>query len=86
MSGGATKLPNTGAAPDQFYLRFDGGSRGNPGIAGSGAVIYDHTGKEVWHGYNYVGGTNTNNQAEYDGLIVGLEQARRMNIGKVCMS
>jgi len=86
VSEGAAKLPNVGAARDQFYLRFDGGSRGNPGVAGSGAVIYNSAGKEVWHGYHYVGSTNTNNQAEYDGLIVGLEQARRMNIGKVCMS
>ena len=35
---------------EQFYLlKFDGGSRGNPGLAGAGAVIYCNT-QEIWGG------------------------------------
>jgi len=56
-------------------LQFDGGSRGNPGHAGSGSVILDGvTGQEVWHSYTYVGPSCTNNVAEYRGLIEGLRQ------------
>ena len=60
-------VPPSGGPVDQYYLRFDGGSRGNPGIAGSGSVIYNNQGHEVWYGYHFVGSTHTNNQAEYDG-------------------
>jgi hypothetical protein len=31
-----------------YLLRFDGGSRGNPGTAGAGMVLYDDQGKEIW--------------------------------------
>ena len=49
-----------------WILRFDGGSRGNPGIAGSGSVLYKNTvGNEVWSSYNYLGNDKTNNYAEY---------------------
>lgn len=65
-----------------FILRFDGGSRGNPGISGCGAVIY-HDNNEIWSGYLYLGEKQTNNYAEYMGLIFGLEQALKMNIKKI---
>ena len=57
-----------------FYLQTDGGARGNPGPAGSGAVLFDHTGAVVGEWSRYVGET-TNNQAEYKALIGGLEMA-----------
>ena len=44
-------------------LNFDGCSKGNPGKAGIGAVIYFQE-QELWSGYKYVG-TKTNNEAEY---------------------
>ncbi|KQB86828.1 bifunctional RNase H/acid phosphatase [Corynebacterium lowii] len=58
-------------------IEADGGSRGNPGIAGSGSVLYDATRTTILREQAYVVGTSaTNNVAEYYGLITGLEAAR----------
>jgi ribonuclease HI len=62
-----------------YLLQFDGCSKGNPGKSGSGAVIYkDHN--EIWGKSLFVGNKSTNNEAEYNGLIMGLEEAVSMNI------
>ena len=63
-----------------FYLYFDGGSRGNPGISGSGAVLYDNEMREVDSVYFYCGNDKTNNFAEYSGLIKGVELLVRLGI------
>ena len=60
-------------------MNFDGCSKGNPGLAGAGAVIYINN-EEVWTGSSFVGTNSTNNEAEYAGLILGLEKALEMNI------
>jgi len=52
----------------------DGGARGNPGPAGYGVVIQDESGKKVAHLSEYLG-HQTNNFAEYQGLIAALEYA-----------
>ena len=60
-------------------LFCDGGSRGNPGITGTGAVLYDSRKKELGR----AGGTcgiQTNNFAEYMALISGLNLAQKNNI------
>jgi len=62
-----------------YILRFDGCSKGNPGKAGCGAVIY-YKGNELWSDHFYVGINATNNHAEYAGLILGLENALKLNI------
>jgi ribonuclease HI len=62
-----------------YILRFDGCSKGNPGNAGCGAVIY-HDGDEIWSDYCYVGLNATNNYAEYSGLILGLQKAVELKI------
>jgi ribonuclease HI len=62
-----------------FLLRFDGCSKGNPGKAASGAVIYQNE-KEIWSGSRLVGYNETNNYAEYMGLIMGLNKAIELNI------
>jgi ribonuclease HI len=52
----------------------DGGARGNPGPAGYGVVINDESGKKVAALSEYLG-HQTNNFAEYQGLIAALEYA-----------
>jgi ribonuclease HI len=59
-------------------LFFDGCSKGNPGMCGCGAVLYDDEG-EKWQGNHYLG-HNTNNVSEYYGLIMGLTQVVAMGI------
>jgi ribonuclease HI len=56
----------------QYTLFSDGGSRQNPGPAGYGFVVYDQDNLRIGEGKKYLGHT-TNNQAEYQGLIGGLE-------------
>ncbi len=55
----------------QFTLYADGGSRGNPGPAGAGAVVFDTTGKRVVEVADFLG-VATNNIAEYEALLRGL--------------
>jgi len=63
----------------EYVLYFDGCSKGNPGPSGIGAVIYNNK-KEIWSSYKYIGDERTNNEAEYSALILGLEQAIKLNI------
>src|SRR5579864_36080 len=62
--------------PPAHYLiaHSDGGARGNPGPAGYGVVIKDETGRTVASLSEYLG-HQTNNFAEYQGLIAALEYA-----------
>jgi ribonuclease HI len=57
----------------------DGGSRGNPGPAASGAVLFDERG-EVLREVGTFLGVATNNIAEWTGLITGLEAALDLGI------
>lgn len=59
---------------------FDGGSRGNPGLAGAGWVLRDPEGALVQCGCVYVGHASTNNVAEYAGLVALLEAAVAHNV------
>ncbi len=62
----------------RFIVEADGGSRGNPGPAAYGAVVRDaQTGQVLAERAAHIG-TATNNVAEYTGLIVGLEEAKRL--------
>jgi len=62
--------------PPERYLiaHSDGGARGNPGPAGYGVVIKDEAGRKVAALSEYLG-HQTNNFAEYQGLIAALEYA-----------
>jgi ribonuclease HI len=55
-----------------YTLYTDGGSRGNPGPAGAGAIAYDALGKVVAEVSEFLG-ERTNNYAEYEAVILGLE-------------
>src|SRR5712671_3812926 len=62
--------------PPEHYLiaHSDGGARGNPGPAGYGVVVQDQAGTKVAALSQYLG-HQTNNFAEYQGLIAALEYA-----------
>lgn len=79
--GAATreKLPARLAAqirPGWCGLCTDGASRGNPGHAGAGIVLYDSRGQELGRRASYLG-ICTNNVAEYRALLLGLGEALR---------
>lgn len=64
-------------------VEADGGSRGNPGVAGYGAVVFDHTAELVLAERKEYIGTATNNVAEYRGLIAGLGAAAELGATRV---
>ncbi|WP_431935018.1 bifunctional RNase H/acid phosphatase [Micromonospora sp. RP3T] len=64
-------------------IEADGGSRGNPGPAGYGAVVRDPETGEVLAERSAGIGTATNNVAEYRGLIAGLEAAAELGAAEV---
>ncbi len=66
----------------EWLLMVDGAARGNPGDAGCGAVIYDDDGKIVRELCRYLGRT-TNNVAEYEGLLMGLQELLRLGQKKI---
>jgi len=57
----------------------DGGSRGNPGPAASGAVLFDESGELLAEVGTYLG-VATNNVAEWTGLVTGLEAALELGV------
>ena len=61
--------------PEHYLVTYtDGGARGNPGPAGFGVLIQDESGRKVAALSEYLG-HQTNNFAEYQGLIAALEYA-----------
>lgn len=67
------------ARPVRTRLFTDGAARGNPGPAGAGAVIISPDGHIVAKVGKFLG-DETNNVAEYMGLILGLRRAKAMGI------
>lgn len=61
-----------------FKLFTDGGSRGNPGNAAIGYFLFEDD-NLVDFGGEFIG-TNTNNNAEYNGLIAGLKLAKKNKV------
>jgi ribonuclease HI len=59
----------------RLIIQADGGSRGNPGSAGYGAVVLDAVTGEVLAEVSEAIGHATNNVAEYSGLVAGLRAA-----------
>jgi broad specificity phosphatase PhoE/ribonuclease HI len=66
----------------RVQIEADGGSRGNPGPSGYGAVVRDADGEVLLERYGSLGVT-TNNVAEYTGLIEGLKAALDLNATQV---
>lgn len=68
---------------DRVVVEADGGSRGNPGPAGYGAVVKDaETGAVLAERHEYLG-VATNNVAEYSGLVAGLAAAAELGASTV---
>ena len=66
--------PHDSPPPRYLIAHSDGGARGNPGPAGYGVVINNESGKKIATLSEYLG-HQTNNFAEYQGLIAALEYA-----------
>ena len=74
-------MPDNGARPARLIIEADGGSRGNPGPAGYGAVVRDALTGVVLAELCDSLGTATNNVAEYSGLVAGLRKAAEVAPG-----
>lgn len=67
------------ATPDSYLIaHIDGGARGNPGPAGYGVYITDQSGNKIAGLSEYLG-HQTNNFAEYNGLLAALDYALQQN-------
>ena len=66
----------------KLTIHVDGGARGNPGPAAAGVVITDAAGHTLFAA-GYFLGRATNNVAEYQGLIRGLQQGRLLGASEV---
>ena len=84
---------NVGENEVQYLIQlfFDGGSRGNPGNAGAGAHIQisrrdkdDTEDDQVIQIREFCGSKQTNNFAEYTGLLVGLKEVKKV-LDRVCL-
>lgn len=74
-SSGSSGLFPPQTPPESYLIaHIDGGARGNPGPAGYGAVITDQAGHKVASLSEYLG-HQTNNYAEYSGLLAALDYA-----------
>lgn len=62
-----------------LIVEADGGSRGNPGLAGSGSVVIDAASGEVLAEVGRYLGHASNNVAEYTGLIEGVRRALQID-------
>ncbi len=68
----------------EVIIFTDGGSRGNPGPSAAGFVIQDTSGNQLIAKGIFLG-NNTNNFAEYNGVILSLETALEMGAKKITL-
>lgn len=68
-----------------MILNTDGGARGNPG-PGAAAFVLRNLKGEVIHSSGKLLGTCTNNEAEYQGLILGLREALAFSAKEVTVN
>jgi ribonuclease HI len=65
--------------PRELIVEADGGSRGNPGESGSGAVVIDAATGELLAEIAIYGGVASNNVAEYRGMLAGVRRALQLD-------
>lgn len=73
-------MPCLARAVTEAKIWFDGACQGNPGKAGAGAIVEIDGRKEKLSKFL---GRGTNNEAEYQGLILGLRFAKAQGAGRV---
>lgn len=78
------QAPAKSTTVKEIKLFADGGSRGNPGPSASGYVLLDMSDNIIFKSGVYLGIT-TNNQAEYQALKFGLEEAKKMGVHEVAV-
>ena len=66
----------------RLRVHTDGAARGNPGPAAAAALLYDEAGACVAEEARYLGAA-TNNVAEYQALLLGLERAAALGAESV---
>ena len=66
----------------KLIIYTDGGARGNPGPAAAAAVIKNAEGQVVVQAAKYLGET-TNNQAEYQGVLLALQKAKDLDASEI---
>src|SRR5205823_11598316 len=76
------KMMHGSAMDELLTIEFDGGSRGNPGPAGIGVVVRAADGTPLVTLGRFIGRA-TNNVAEYQALITGLQKARELGARRV---
>ena len=83
MPGGEprARARSSTSRPAAALAWVDGGSRGNPGLAGAGVVLELADGRREEH--TLFLGTATNNVAEYAALLAALERARRLAVARI---
>lgn len=82
-AGGAVgREPTSSGDALRMRVYSDGAARGNPGPAGAGAVLVEPNGQVVDRIGKYLG-IQTNNFAEYTGLLLGLRRARELGAQEV---
>ncbi len=68
----------------EVIVYTDGGSRGNPGDAAYGIIVCSKDGEVLKETSRYIGEA-TNNEAEYRGMLAGLDEARKQGADEVKM-
>ncbi len=82
VSGGTVADEVVAPTISRVRLYSDGAARGNPGLAGAGAVLVEPSGQVVDRIGKFLG-TQTNNFAEYMGLLLGLRRAKELGVREV---
>jgi ribonuclease HI len=74
--------PAAGAERKRLRVFSDGAARGNPGPAGAGAVVLDKEGRVLARVGKFLG-RQTNNVAEYEGLLLGVSRAKDLGATEI---
>lgn len=75
---------SSSSSPPAVLAYADGASRGNPGKSGCGALLIDaESARVIASGTSYLGESETNNSAEYKGLLLALHLAQTHKVARV---